>query len=74
MTFLTSIFLGLSMGSGALFSIYRGRNDSSSLRSGILHAFILLLSITVLINAVVYAFMERATMGAYARARSKHLL
>lgn len=58
MTFLTSIFLGLSMGSGALFSIYRGRNDSSSLRSGILHAFILLLSITVLINAAVYAFME----------------
>lgn len=58
MTFLTSIFLGLSMGSGALFSIYRGRNDSSSLRSGILHVFILLLSITVLINAAVYAFME----------------
>ena len=58
MTFLTSIFLGLSMGSGALFSIYRGRNDSASLRSGILHAFILLLSITVLINAAVYAFME----------------
>ena len=57
-TFLTSIFLGLSMGSGALFSIYRGRNDSSSLRSGILHAFILLLSTTVLINAAVYAFME----------------
>ena len=27
MTFLTSIFLGLSMGSGALFSIYRGRGD-----------------------------------------------
>lgn len=58
MTFLTSIFLGLSMGSGALFSMYRGRNDSSSLRSAILHAFILLLSITVLINAAVYAFME----------------
>ena len=27
MTFLTSIFLGLSMGSGALFSIYKGKND-----------------------------------------------
>lgn len=25
MTFLTSIFLGLSLGSGALFSIYRGK-------------------------------------------------
>ena len=31
MTFLTSIFLGLSMGSGALFSIYRGKNDDFSL-------------------------------------------
>ena len=28
MTFLTSIFLGLSLGSGALFSIYQGRKDS----------------------------------------------
>ena len=27
MTFLTSIFLGLSMGAGALFSIYQGRKD-----------------------------------------------
>ena len=27
MTFLTSIFLGLSMGAGVLFSIYKGKND-----------------------------------------------
>ena len=27
MTFLTSIFLGLSMGAGVLFSIYKGTND-----------------------------------------------
>ena len=27
MTFLTSIFLGLSMGAGVLFSIYTGKND-----------------------------------------------
>ena len=31
MTFLTSIFLGLSLGSGALFSIYQGRKDSIGL-------------------------------------------
>ena len=31
MTFLTSIFLGLSMGSGALFSIYRGKGDERAL-------------------------------------------
>ena len=27
MTFLTSIFLGLAMGAGVLFSIYKGKND-----------------------------------------------
>ena len=32
MTFLTSIFLGLSMGAGALFSIYLGKKDYGALR------------------------------------------
>ena len=58
MTFLTSIFLGLSMGSGALFSIYRGRGDEDSLRAGIAHAFALIMGVTVLLNAAVYAFLE----------------
>ena len=58
MTFLTSIFLGLSMGSGALFSIYQGRGDEDSLRSGVAHAFALILGVTVLLNAAVYAFLE----------------
>ena len=31
MTFLTSILLGLSMGAGALFSIYQGQGDSQRL-------------------------------------------
>ena len=58
MTFLTSIFLGLSMGSGALFSIYRGRGDEVTLRRGVAHAFALILLITLALNAVVYAFLE----------------
>lgn len=57
MTFLTSIFLGLSMGSGALFSIYRGRGDESSLRLGIVHAFGLILCVTLMLNATVYLFL-----------------
>ena len=44
MTFLTSIFLGLCMGSGALFSIYQGRGDTASLKSSIFHAFCLIMS------------------------------
>ena len=54
MTFLTSIFLGLSMGSGALFSIYKGKNDQYSLRSAIVHAFALIMAVTVLLNVLVY--------------------
>ena len=58
MTFLTSIFLGLSMGSGALFSIYKGKNDQNSLRSAIVHAFVLIMAITVLLNILVYAGID----------------
>lgn len=54
MTFLTSIFLGLSMGSGALFSIYKGKNDQDSLRSAIVHTFALIMAVTVLLNVLVY--------------------
>ena len=58
MTFLTSIFLGLSMGSGALFSIYKGKNDQNSLRSAIVHAFVLIMAVTVLLNILVYIGMD----------------
>lgn len=54
MTFLTSIFLGLSMGSGALFSIHKGKNDQDSLRNAIVHAFALIMAVTVLLNVLVY--------------------
>ena len=54
MTFLTSIFLGLSMGSGALFSIYKGKYDQDSLRNAIVHAFALIMAVTVLLNVLVY--------------------
>ena len=58
MTFLTSIFLGLSMGSGALFSIYKGKNDQNSLRSAIVHAFVLIMAVTVLLNILVYTGID----------------
>lgn len=58
MTFLTSIFLGLSMGSGALFSIYRGKNDEAALSSAIIHAFFLIMTVTLLINLTVYLFLN----------------
>ena len=58
MTFLTSVFLGLCMGSGALFSIYQGRGDTASLKSSIFHDFCLIMSVTVVINIAVYAVIR----------------
>ena len=54
MTFLTSIFIGLSMGAGALFSIYLGKNDRDSLKSAIVHAFGLIMAVTIVMNVIVY--------------------
>ena len=54
MTFFTSVFLGLSMGAGALFSIYFGKNDLESLKSSVAHALELILSITVIVNIAIY--------------------
>ena len=59
MTFLTSIFLGLSMGAGALLSIYQGRGDLPSLRAGIAHALVLILCVTLALNAAVYACLPQ---------------
>ena len=57
MTFLTSIFLGLSMGSGALFSIALGKRTIRSLqRSGTFRADPL--AVTVVLNVLVYAFLD----------------
>ena len=58
MTFLTSIFLGLSMGSGALFSIYQGKGDKDALKSSICHAFCLTLSVTVLLNIAIFLLLD----------------
>ena len=42
MTFLTSVLLGLSMGSGAVFSIRYGEGDQEGLKAGIFHSFLLI--------------------------------
>ena len=58
MTFLTSVLLGLSMGAGALFAIYRGKGDNEKLKSAIVHAFLLILIITLILNITVYLFID----------------
>ena len=58
MTFLTSVFLGLSMGAGALFSIYLGKKEMEHLRAAVYHAIILIMAVTALLNALVYLFLD----------------
>ncbi len=55
MTFLTSILLGLAMGSGTVFSIRYGEKDRNGLKEGILASFVLLGIVTVILNATVFA-------------------
>ena len=58
MTFLTSILLGLAMGSGTVFSIRYGERDFLGLKEGVLASFVLLGAVTLLLNAVIFAGID----------------
>ena len=53
MTFLTSIILGLCMGSGALFSIRYGEKNEDKLKESIGASFFMIGAVAVLMNIVV---------------------
>ena len=55
MTFLTSILLGMCMGSGAAFSIWFGQKNMRRLKAGMAHSFALIASVTVVLNVLVFA-------------------
>lgn len=58
MTFLTSILLGLCMGSGAVFSIRFGRRDEQGLAESIRASFVLIGILTVLLNLISFACLD----------------
>ena len=58
MTFLTSILLGLCMGSGALFSIRFGQRSEEGLRESIRASFVLIAGATVLLNVLAFAALD----------------
>ncbi|MCI9586630.1 MAG: MATE family efflux transporter [Oscillospiraceae bacterium] len=58
MTFLTSILLGLCMGSGTVFAIRFGQRDMEGLREGIAAAFALIAGITVVLNIAVFVLID----------------
>ena len=58
MTFLTSILLGLCMGSGAVFSIRFGQRDRDGLREGAHAAFVLIAALTAVLNAAAFLCLD----------------
>ena len=58
MTFLTSILLGLAMGSGTVFSIRFGQGDTQGLKEGILASFSLLGAAAVVLHVAVFWGLE----------------
>lgn len=59
MTFLTSILLGLCMGSGTFFSMRFGEGDEKGLKEGICASFVLILSLTIILNILVFLCLEK---------------
>ena len=58
MTFLTSILLGLCMGSGALFSIRFGQRDEAGLREAVRASFVLITSAALLLSGAAFACLD----------------
>ena len=58
MTFLTSILLGLCMGSGALFSIRFGQKDEAGLREAVCASFVLIAGAAILLNVLAFACLD----------------
>lgn len=58
MTFLTSIILGLCMGSGALFSIRFGQRDEKALCENLCASFFFIALVTALLNILSFACLD----------------
>ena len=58
MTFLTSILLGLCMGSGAVVSIQYGQKDPDRMKNSIFISFCMILLITLILMAAVFLLID----------------
>lgn len=58
MVFLTSILLGLCMGSSAFFAMQFGKRDMERLKNSLFLSFLLIGAITLAMNAVVFAGLD----------------
>ena len=55
MTFLTSILIGLCMGSGSIYSFYFGKQDEERMKNRMVIAFLWIGAVTLALNVLVYA-------------------
>lgn len=58
MTFLTSILLGMCMGSGAVFSLCYGGREFSRLRRSVYVSFLMIFSFALMLNLSVFCFLD----------------
>ena len=58
MVFLTSILLGLCMGSGVAISMQYGKRAQDGMRRSVFMSFLLIMGISVILNALVYVGMN----------------
>ncbi|MDE6893677.1 MAG: oligosaccharide flippase family protein, partial [Lachnospiraceae bacterium] len=54
MTFLTSILIGLCMGSGAVVSFYYGKKEDGQMKKSMLASFLFIAVVTVVLNGLVF--------------------
>lgn len=59
MNFIISVIYGLSLGSGSIFSIRFGEKDKGALRQSVQSSFVLIFTVTLLLNFLVYLGMDK---------------
>lgn len=58
MTFLTSIMIGLCMGSGTVFSVCFGKKDRQQMKNSIVSSFLFIFAVTIIMNILVFAGID----------------
>ncbi len=58
MTFLTSILIGLCMGSGTVFSIRFGQRDEDGMKEGMWASFVMIAGLTIFLNLLVFFLID----------------
>lgn len=58
MTFLTSVLIGMCMGSGTVFSFYFGKGDDRRMKEGMTASFLFITAVTIAMNILVFAAID----------------